>query len=91
MRDYCYEQEKNWDEGVHLLLFVVRETVQDSLGFSSFKLLFGKEEHEPLKFFKENWLEDDDQVSLLEQVSQLHHRMTSTREIARANLKIWYD
>ena len=36
IRVYCYEQEKDWDEGVHLLLFAVREAVQESLGFSPF-------------------------------------------------------
>ena len=38
MRFYCYEQGRDWDEGVHLLLFAVREAVQDSLGFSPFEL-----------------------------------------------------
>ena len=41
IRAYCYEQEKNWDEGVHLLLFAIRETVQESLSFSPYELLFG--------------------------------------------------
>ena len=62
--------------------------MQESLGFSPLELLFGRKVHGPLKFLKESWLEEDDQVSLLEQVSQLHHRMTSARDIARANLKI---
>ena len=42
---YCYEQDKDWDEGVHLLLFAVREAVQESLGFSPFELLFDREVH----------------------------------------------
>ena len=82
------EQKKDWDEGVHLLLFAVREAVQESLGFSPFELLFGRKVRGPLKFLKESWLEEDDHVSLLEQVSQLRHRMTSARDISRANLKI---
>ena len=36
IRTYCFDTEKNWDEGVHLLLFAVRESVQESLGFSPF-------------------------------------------------------
>ena len=43
LRAYCYEQERDWDEGVHLLLFTAREAVQNSLGFSPFELLFGRE------------------------------------------------
>ena len=34
MRIYCFETEKEWDEGIHLLLFAARESVQEFLGFS---------------------------------------------------------
>ena len=34
IRSYCFDTEKEWDEGIHLLLFAVRESVQESLGFS---------------------------------------------------------
>ena len=36
IRSYCFDTEKEWDEGIHLLLFAVRE----SLGFSPFELVF---------------------------------------------------
>ncbi|KAI5617705.1 hypothetical protein C0J50_22774 [Silurus asotus] len=41
IRTYCFENEKDWDEGVHLLLFAARESIQESLGFSPFELVFG--------------------------------------------------
>ena len=41
IRSYCFDTEKDCDEGIHLLLFAVREFVQESLGFSSFELVFG--------------------------------------------------
>ena len=41
IRSYCFDTEKDWDDGIHLLLFAVRESVQESLGFSPFKLVFG--------------------------------------------------
>ena len=40
IRSYCFDTEKDGDEGIHLLLFAVRESVQESLGFSPFKLVF---------------------------------------------------
>ena len=49
IRTYCYDTEKDWDEGVHLLLFAARESVQESLGFSPFKLVFGHTVRGPLK------------------------------------------
>ena len=42
MRTYCYEQQRDWDEGIPMLLFAVRESVQASLGFSPFELVFGR-------------------------------------------------
>ena len=36
IRTYCLGNEKDWDEGISLLLFVVRESVQKFLGFSPF-------------------------------------------------------
>ena len=37
---YCIENSREWDEGIHLLLFAVGEIVQESLGFSPFELVF---------------------------------------------------
>ena len=95
---YCVEQDKDWDEGVHLLLFAAREAVQESLGFSPFELLFGREVRGPLKLLKESWLDEENQVSLLEQVAKLRQRMMRAGEMARENLenaqtkmKAWYD
>ena len=41
IRSYCFETERDWDESKHLLLFAVRESIQESLGFSPFELVFG--------------------------------------------------
>ena len=34
IRTYCLDNEKDWDEGINLLLFAVRESVEESLGFA---------------------------------------------------------
>ena len=39
IRSYCFDTEKDWDEGIYLLLFAVRESVQESLGFSPLELV----------------------------------------------------
>ena len=49
IRSYCFDTEKDWDEGIHLQLFAVRESVQESLGFSPFELVFGHTVRGPLK------------------------------------------
>ena len=53
IRSYCFNTKKDWDEGIHLLLFAVRESVQESLGFSPFELVFGHSVRGPLKLLKE--------------------------------------
>lgn len=53
MRTYCLETEKDWDDGVHLLLFAARESVQKSLGFNPFELVFGHNVRGPLNLLKD--------------------------------------
>lgn len=47
---------RDWDEGVPSVLFVVREAVQDSLGFSPADLVFGHSVRGPLKMLKVDML-----------------------------------
>ena len=67
MRSYCLENDKDWDEGIHLLMFAAREAVQETLGFSPFELVFGYIVRGPLKMLKESFLsEDEPPVNLLD-------------------------
>ena len=98
MRAYCFEFKLDWDQGIHLLLFTVREAIQESLGFSPFELVYGRTVRGPLKLLKENWLTEKAPVSLLDQVSNLRSRLTRITELAMENLKAsqarmktWYD
>ena len=59
IRTYCLDNEKDWDEGISLLLFAVRDSVQESLGFSPFELVFGHSVCCLLKLLKENWLSEN--------------------------------
>ena len=51
IRSYCVDTEKDWDEDIQLFLFAVRESVQESLGFSvsPFELVIGHTVRGPLK------------------------------------------
>ena len=81
IRAYCFQYEKQWDQGIHLLLFAVHEAVQESLGFSPFKLVFGRIVRGPLKVLKEDWLREDPPTNLLGQVSTLRSRLTVACEL----------
>ena len=88
IRSYCFDTEKDWDEGIHLLLFAVREPVQESLGFSPFELVFDHSVHGPLKLLKEKFLSNDETpLNLLQYVSDFRNRLSRTCEVARSNLK----
>ena len=88
IRSYCFDTKKDWDEGIHLLLFAVRESVQESLGFSPFELVFGHSVRGPLKLLKEKFLSNDETpLNLLQYVSDFRNRLSRACEVARSNLK----
>ena len=88
IRSYCFDTEKDWDEGIHLLLFAVRESVQESLGFSPFELVFGHSVRGPLKLLKEKFLSNDEtHLNLPHYVSDFRNRLSRVCEVARSNLK----
>ena len=98
LRAYCVDNARDWDEGVQFVLFAARETVQESLGFSPFELVFGRTVRGPLKLLKEKWLAEDSDLNLLDYVSQFKDRFIRAGELAKTNLetsqtkmKTWYD
>ena len=103
IRSYCFDTEKDWDEGIHLFLFAARESVQESLGFSPFELVFGHTVRGPLKLLmnllKEKFLSNDDSsLNLLQYVSDFKDRLSKAYEAGWTNLKSaqtkmkrWYD
>ncbi len=58
LRKFCMDTSKDWDEGIPLVLFAVRESVQESLGFSPAEMVFGHTLRGPLKVLKDQMLED---------------------------------
>ena len=96
---YCIENSRDWDEGVHLLLFSVCESVQESLGFSTFELVFGHVVRGPLLLLKEKWLDEDpEKSSVLKYVATFKDRLFRAGQMAKRNLqesqskmKVWYD
>ena len=88
IRSYFFDMEKDWDEGIYLLLFAVRESVQESFWFSPFELVFGHTVRGPLKLLKEKTLSDDNSSSnLLQYVSDFKNRLSKACEAVRSNLK----
>jgi transposase InsO family protein len=87
IRTFCLQYEKDWDDGVHLLLFAAREAVQESLGFSPFELVFGHTVGGPLKLAKEKWLDEHTDLNLLDYVSKFKEKLYYACKVAQDNLK----
>ena len=86
IKTYCFDNEKDRDEGIGLLLFAVRESVQESLGFSPFELVFGHSVRGPLKLVKGNWLcESPQNLNLLDYVTKFRGRLKKVCELAQTN------
>ncbi|KAI2649596.1 Retrovirus-related Pol polyprotein [Labeo rohita] len=88
LRKYCLETAWDWDEGVPLVLFAVRETMQESLGFSPAELVFGHQVRGPLKVLKEHMLsiESSPKTNILDYVSTFREHLHSACTLAKDSL-----
>ena len=91
IKKYCLESEKDWDDGIPLLLFAARDSVQESLGFSPFDLVFGHPVRGPLKLLKEKFLSADKCLNLLKYVTDFRHKLLRATELAKESLKSVQD
>ena len=88
MRTYCLETEKDWDDGVHLLLFAARESVQESLGFSPFELVFDHNVRGPLNLLKDKLLSDSGtSLDVSQYVAVFRTKLSKACELAKKNLQ----
>lgn len=90
LRKYCVETEQDWDENVSLLLFALRECPQESLGYSPFELLYGRQVRGPLKVLKDEWLSQNSPHShftVKHYVQDLKDKLSKIRKLAIINLE----
>ena len=96
MKTFCVDNQKDWDDGVHILLFAARESFHESLRFSPFGLVFwtlcGR------SLLKENWLCENTVISILDYVEWFMCKFTRACKIEQdklkqnqAMMKQWYD
>ena len=79
----CAESPDYWDEYLPALLFAVREILQESLGFSAFELLYGRN-------VRELWsVEETDEHARLsyQYVIDLRERLEKTCKLAKDNVR----
>ena len=87
----CAEYPKDWDKYLPALLFAVREVPQESLGFSPFELLYGRNVSGPMAILRELWsyeVNDEEVLSTYQYVIELRERLKQTCKLARENMQI---
>ena len=87
IKKYIFENEKDWSEGLPFLLFAVRSSVHDSLGYSPNELVFGHNVRGPLGLFKEQCLSEPKTTNILDYVVKMRERLDVAVRAARENLK----
>ena len=86
----CTEHPKDWDKYVDPLLFAYREVPQESLGFSSFVLIYGWPVRGPTQILRELWTKESVEPQLrttYKYVVNLKDRLESTVSFAHENLQ----
>ena len=89
LETFCAESTLDWDEGVNYLIFAIREAPQESLGFSPFEMLYGKQLRGPLSLLTDEWLKSpgvEQTLTVEKYMGKLKNILTKVREIARQNL-----
>ena len=88
---YSIENSRDWDEGIHKLLFAVRE--------NPFELEFGRPVRGPLLLLKEKSLDEDpEKINVLKYVATFKDRLCRAGQMDKRNfqesqrkMKLWYD
>ena len=90
LRHMCNEQPKEWDRFIPGLLFAIREVPQESLKFSPFELLYGREVRGPMRILKELWTKEEmtgEKRTTFQYVIDLKKRIEDTCKMARESLE----
>ncbi|KAI2655857.1 Retrovirus-related Pol polyprotein [Labeo rohita] len=77
LRKYCLETENDWDDGIPMVPFAVRDARQESLGFSPAELVFGHNVRGPLKVLKDQFLSvgEAPKINVLDFVTRCRERL----------------
>ena len=88
LKKFCMERETNWDENLDLLLFVIREVPNESLGISPFEMLYGHKVRGPLQVLKDKLLMSNnlEEVTVGQYVDKLKSKFEKIHSFAFKNL-----
>ena len=85
----CAERPNDWVKYLPALLFALREIPQESLGFSPFELLYGRNVRGPMQILRVVWsVEETDEHARLryQNVIDLRERLEKICKLAQDNV-----
>ena len=101
LRKFTMDTDKDWDECIDLLLFVMRSVPNESTGVSPFEMVFGRKARDIFKIIKENFIEDcsaEKTVTITQYLANMKDRFDKVHKFASRNLvisqqrmKFYYD
>jgi len=83
------EKPKDWHRYLGPLMFAVRDTPQDSTGFTPFELLYGHKVRTPMTLLKRIWTDEDEDPEVktwYQYVVDLRDRVEETCKMAKEQL-----
>ena len=89
LKKVAVERPKDWSRYLAPLMFAVRDTPQDSTGFSPFELLYGRTVRTPMTLLKELWtgeVEEPELKTTYQYVIDLRERIEETCALAKEEL-----
>lgn len=87
LRRYCEETGGDWVEGLPFMMFAIRESVQESLGFSPAELVFGHTVRGPIMLLSEKFLNQCPKpVPVDDYVSSIHEKLHRAQSLAKLHL-----
>jgi hypothetical protein len=88
IKKFVKDEGKDWDTLLPYLLFAYREVPQDSTGFSSFELLFGRDIRGPLDVLKEEWTaSQQSSQSVISHILSMREKLESMYELVKENMQ----
>ena len=91
LKKLCISRPKDWDRYIPCALFAMREIPSDSLGFSPFELLYGRQGRGPLTILNELWTNPNlntETQSSYRFLLDLRNRLQETAELAASQKEI---
>lgn len=86
LKTYSIQFPGDWDLAIPFVLFAVRDSVNESTGFSPFELVVGHEVRGPLKLLKDQLLLPKTGENVLQYFSEFKDRFWAACRVARDNL-----